>query len=363
MADGLNPWESLDALARRGGPYMGPSGPYFPTDRLLHAARTALVLGRPLLLTGAPGSGKSEFAYVLANAIGAPAPKRCQVRSGSQARDLLYNYDSLLRYRDAQFQPSPGSGQGRDPGNPRDYIRLEPLGEALVSPTPVVVLIDEIDKAPRDLPNDLLLELELERARERDYVFEIPELRGLEQPGARLNPEMRRPAGAPPPVVVITSNAERQLPPPFLRRCIFCHIDEPDAAMLVKIASGATTLGGGLARADTELVKPLAEIFAAFRGTLQGKPPSTSEMRDWIARLLADPDRAKLEQQIRTFAKPATTLAAVAKRRAENKLTPADADAEQAARKQLDERWKDLPGLECLVKMREDLVSLGVVPA
>ena len=200
--------------------------PYHPHQGLVAAANTALLLGVPLLLTGEPGCGKTDFAWAAARKLGRE-PLCCYVRSDTRARDLLYHYDAVRRFADAQ------GNRAEEAARPQGYIDLMPLGQALLAPQQEVVLIDEIDKAPRDLPNDLLRELD-------QGHFDIPEIppdaplgpalgaaAGDDLSGVRLQRRMQRQEERPMPLVIITSNQERQLPDPFLRRCVFFHIPFP----------------------------------------------------------------------------------------------------------------------------------------
>jgi MoxR-like ATPase len=298
----------------------GQYGPYIADPRLVHAANTALGLGMPLLLTGDPGSGKSDFAWVLAKQLGHAAPLRCQVRSTTSARELLYHYDALVRFADAQ------SGDRERAKEPRHYVRLRPLGVALMSrdvERPPVVLLDEIDKAPRDLPNDLLWELDEGR-------FEIPEIadadpgsdvRDPEHPAVPLVRRMERPAGAKRPLVVITSNSERQLPDAFLRRCVFFHIPTPSQAQLLAIAKAR------FPGEPPRLLESLVRLFEGLRKEKLTKVPTTSEMLDWLSAL--------------TRLHPRREIEAVAE-----ELLLALGEGKP--------RFHELPALGCLVKLRGD---------
>ena len=305
----------------------GQYGPYLATESLVHAANTAVGLGLPLLLTGEPGSGKSDFGWVAAHALGLDAPLRCQVRSGTTAKELLYHFDALVRFADAQH------GDKDRAKDPRHYVTLQPLGRALMSKTRQVVLIDEIDKAPRDLPNDLLWELD-------EGHFEIAEID--DKPRATtvfderltsvpLQRRMERPDGAERPLLVITSNSERQLPDAFLRRCVFFHIPSPKDSDLVNIA---------LERFPDDppkLVTSLVEIFAALRRVEHlTKKPSTSELLNWIEAMTKIYDRGEVKMAKDAFCS--------ALQRGDGKLTAKSP-----------QQWSDLPGLQCLVKLREDL--------
>src|SRR5215475_5318615 len=187
-----------------------PFGPYILLPQLATTVNVALALNQPLLVTGEPGCGKTALAWAVAVQLG------CRVlefhtKSTSTARDLLYQIDSLRRFHDA----STGDARARDASA---YLAYRALGEAIRSPTATVVLIDEIDKAPRDFPNDLLNELDR-------MEFDVPE----------LPDDQRRKASVARPIVIITSNSERQLPLPFLRRCVFHHIEFPSPKKLIAI--------------------------------------------------------------------------------------------------------------------------------
>ena len=304
--------------------------PYVAEPGLVHAANTALGLGMPLLLTGEPGCGKSEFAWAAADALGLARPLLCQVRSDTRARDLLYHYDALVRFADAQAH----TPRARDP---RHYVSLRPLGVALMNRTRQVVRIDEIDKAPRDLPNDLLLELD-------EHSFEIPEIGELEDGATsvfdrkytdiELRRDMVRPQGAPRPLVIITSNAERQLPEPFLRRCVFFHIRYPDPDRLIAI------LRGRFPDAPPGLLDGAAAVFQALRdhGTGFIKAPTLAEMLQWADALIHLYDRPGVERELRGF------QAALA--RGGGSLPGSKS-------------WADLPGISCLLKHKDDLEAVA----
>jgi MoxR-like ATPase len=302
---------------------LGREGkPYHAHPDLLAAANVALLLRRPLLLTGEPGCGKTDFAFALAHALTGPDSLReCHVRSDSQAKDLLYHYDALRRFGDAQHGDDPAKARARDP---RGYLELLPLGGALAGTGEPVVLIDEIDKAPRDLPNDLLRELDHGR-------FTLPEVPADAPPHpSGLVREMGRSRNDPSrPVVVITSNVERQLPDPFLRRCVFFHIPYPTEAELLRIL--ADRFPG-----EEPLLRRAVQAFAAMRSvhTLT-KKPGTAELVDWAMALVLAYDRYAAHKALGDF------------------LETGAADA--AARP-----WSRLPGLSCLVKLREDRQKLGL---
>jgi MoxR-like ATPase len=315
----------------------GQYGPYIAEPGLVHAANTALGLGMPLLLTGEPGCGKSDFAWAAARALHLPKPLLCQVRSDSRARDLLYHYDALIRFADAQAH----APRARDP---RHYVSLRPLGVALMSSgRRQVVRIDEIDKAPRDLPNDLLLELD-------EGSFEIPEIGDLDLDGAprsvhdrtfvdiEIRRDMTRPTSAARPLVIITSNAERQLPEPFLRRCVFFHIHYPTEARLLDI------LAGRFKDEPREFRELVARVFQALRDHSKDfiKAPTLAEMLQWTDALTRLYDRDHV----------ADALSGLADALVDGKL-PA------ATKERRGPSWHDLPGLCCLIKHRDDLTLIG----
>ncbi|HEX4453445.1 MAG TPA: MoxR family ATPase, partial [Kofleriaceae bacterium] len=173
---------------------------YIASDELKHAVNVAVALGRPLLVRGEPGTGKTLLAENLARALELPL-LRWHVKSTTKAKDGLYVYDTVQRLHDSRF--------GGDVKDIAKYIKLGPLGEALDSPTRVVLLIDEIDKADIEFPNDLLLELDAMRFR-------------IDETGREVVARER-------PVVIITSNNEKELPDAFLRRCFFHYIRFPDS--------------------------------------------------------------------------------------------------------------------------------------
>ena len=199
-----------DGTTAGGQPALTPGerGRYLAPPDLVSAVNAALAVEMPLLVTGKAGTGKTVLAFSIAAELEYEI-EIFPVRSDQQGRDLLYEIDNLQRFYDAQVSDP----RARDR---RNYLRRGPLGEAFRSADkPKVVLIDEIDKAPRDFPNDLLFALDRMELR-------IPEL-DIEEAAIHR------------PVVVITSNRESQLPDPFLRRCVFHHIEPPERPMLLNI--------------------------------------------------------------------------------------------------------------------------------
>ena len=244
---------------------------YIASPELITAANVALSLGRPLLLTGEPGSGKTQAAYWLAWKFGIDAASgrfhRFQVRSDSRAAHLIYRYDAASWFRASQIAQG-----GRRPRVPKDpYITPGPLGVAFgwrgPPAEPHAVLIDEIDKAPRDFPNDLLQELEDMQAvvREDDYEKTIS-----------CPAEAR-------PIIVITSNAERRLPDPFLRRCVL-HEIRLSADTIAKIFASQIEMA-----LESPLDAPKQDALAAAVDFYQSRlrdlrrKPSVDQFWRWLA--------------------------------------------------------------------------------
>jgi MoxR-like ATPase len=225
---------------------------YIASDELKHAVNVAVALGRPLLVRGEPGTGKTLLAENLAAAMGLPLV-RWHVKSTTKAKDGLYVYDTVARLHDSRFG-------GADVKDIAHYIKLGPLGEALAAPSRVVLLIDEIDKADLEFPNDLLHEIDAMKFR-------------IDETGREISAIER-------PVVIITSNNEKELPDAFLRRCVFHYIQFPTRELMtaiVKVHHPDIT--------DRVLDNAL-EVFFGLRATPKlRKKPSTSELIDWILAL------------------------------------------------------------------------------
>jgi MoxR-like ATPase len=228
---------------------------YVATDELKLAVNAAITLERPLLIKGEPGTGKTLLAEEVARAIDAPL-FTWHVKSTTKAQQGLYEYDAVSRLRDSQL----GDPRVQDVGN---YIKRGKMWEAFDSEKRAVLLIDEIDKADIEFPNDLLLELD----RMEFHVYET---------GETVRARLR-------PIIVITSNNEKELPDAFLRRCFFHYIAFPDRATLENIVAVHYP---DIAQ---DLVSRALEMFFELR-EIPGlkKKPSTSELIDWLKLLLAD---------------------------------------------------------------------------
>jgi len=225
---------------------------YIVSDDLRHSVNVAVALQRPLLLRGEPGTGKTLLAENMAHALGLPLI-RWHVKSTTKAKDGLYVYDTVQRLHDSRF----GDGDVKDIEH---YIKYGPLGLALASDSRVVLLIDEIDKADIEFPNDLLLELDAMRFR-------------VDETGREIIARER-------PIVVITSNNEKELPDAFLRRCVFHFIDFPTRELMQRIVR--------VHHPDVEdkVLDQAIEVFYGLRATPRlRKRPSTSELIDWICAL------------------------------------------------------------------------------
>ena len=238
---------------------------YVASEELMRSVNIAMVLQKPLLIKGEPGTGKTMLAEAISQALG----KKLiiwNIKSTTKAQDGLYVYDVVQRLYDSQF-----GGQGVD--NIEKYVKLGKLGEAFSSEEQVVLLIDEIDKADLEFPNDLLWELDR-------MEFYIPET------GRTVTAKYR-------PVVIITSNAEKELPDAFLRRCVFHYIEFPDKELMAQIVRVH------FPDLDRRLLDQVLEAFYRIRQLPQvKKKPSTSEIIDWIQALIhggVDPSRVVKE--------------------------------------------------------------------
>jgi MoxR-like ATPase len=249
------------------------AGDYLAERGLRDAVNVALLLGQPLLVTGEPGTGKTQLARSVAFELGLLPPLVFNTKTTSTARDLFYRYDSLGHFHDAQFHTAGLSVE--------NYITYEALGIAILLSLPApesnpylpaelsnkgpirsVVLIDEIDKAPRDMPNDVLNEIE-------NMSFTVRETGQT----VAANDNHR-------PIVILTSNSEKNLPDPFLRRCVFYHVAFPDHDRLKEIVQRRLRLDSGFT--DEMLENALRHFIEIRKLEKLRKKPATAELLAWL---------------------------------------------------------------------------------
>lgn len=279
---------------------------YKPDEGLAAAAHVALMVARPLLLTGEAGIGKTQFAFYLARKLGLQPPFVYETKSTSTGRDLFYTYDYLGSFHKAQILASVSLlreqiASTNKEYDPADYITFNALGQAILytkEPNNAqlrklkfapqdqifhcrsVVLLDEIDKAPREFVNDILNEIE-------KMYFRIPEINNEE---IKLEDQKLR------PIVVITSNSEKDLPYPFLRRCVYYHIELPEdpkerVQRVNQIIKGyqADLIGN----VESILLKDAVNFFFKIRDLGITKPPSIGELLVWLSYLKASANESK----------------------------------------------------------------------
>jgi MoxR-like ATPase len=305
---------------------------YAATSDLADAVNTAIALGKPLLVTGSPGTGKSQLAERIAWELNLGHVLRFEAQSLSEANDLFYRFDLVGYLSDVEVHKTSGGPRPL----PKQFVKLGPLGEAIVrsDPTahaelfnaalapevaenaearPSVVLIDEIDKASRDFPNDLLNGIE-----RREFA-----IREMKIDSVVANPSY-------PPIVLITSNSERDLPAPFLRRCTFFHIADPTQEtlrdiLIRKFFPWVDGIGGGRRKELPPFYAQLLDHFWSYRDSTTQPlqyAPGTSELIDWTQALIkrtADPaanlgaEIAKVKQTASSVAKHRDDLAVLIK--------------------------------------------------
>ncbi len=242
---------SFEADARR----------FVPGDQLETAINTAIAVGEPILITGEPGTGKTQTAYYAAYKLGIEPVIHFQVKSDSTAHDLLYHFDTVRYFHDAHLQNIEGQSVTLDKGR---YVEKRALWNAFeraqAKGVPQVVLIDEIDKAPRDFPNDLLHELD-------KMEFVVTETQTTISAPRHLRP-----------IVFITSNSERRLPEPFLRRCVYHHIRFDDRIVERAMLSRRKEFK----QLNEEFLRLAMRRFLALRDRPLRKRPATGEFLVWL---------------------------------------------------------------------------------
>ena len=240
--------------------------PYVPSEDLKEAVNLAMRLGRPLLLQGDPGCGKTRLAYSVAFEMALPL-EECYIKSTSRAQDFLYTYDAIKRLYDSQMGERGARDQKRQLLSPeiRNYIHYGPLGRAIIRARygrRSAVLIDEIDKADIDFPNDLLFELDR-------LAFQVAEVEDLRFAVPQDRPELR-------PLVFVTHNEEKALPPAFLRRCIYFYVEMPEEEKELLRILKVHGLG------DDALTRKACQVLNRLRKMDLSKKPGLSELIDWV---------------------------------------------------------------------------------
>lgn len=268
---------NLDLSSQAFQSYTHNPEKYILHEDLAAAVEVAVALGQPLLLTGEPGTGKTQLAYKIAWDLSQQyesflaEPLIFHTKTSAKSQDLFYNYDALRHFHEANIKKASGESAPAT----SNFVELRAMGKAIALTNPKeiasgeylteteckssVVLIDEIDKAPRDFPNDILHEIE-------NNSFEIKEANNH-----RINKGSTERI-----IVIMTSNSEKNLPEPFLRRCVFYHIPFPNRSQLVEIA--ASQLGGDSSYTDEKLIGH----FQKLRELVKKKKPATAELISWL---------------------------------------------------------------------------------
>jgi len=258
--------------------------PYYPSDGLVEAVNLAIRLNRPLLLEGEPGCGKSQLAAAVVYQLNKRYPdihwkyRLWNIQSTSKAQDGFYTYDYLGRLQAAQLAKERVQDESINPCYPEDFINWGPLGYAFREhDCRTIVLIDEIDKADKDLPNDLLLAIDQQK-------FLVKEIRDPDG-----QPRWERANKAAPPIIIITSNREQELPSAFLRRCLYNYVEFPASIRLMAI------INSRFKNPPATIVKPALEKFLKLRAAMEedelSKQVSTSELIDWFEVLYDYPEK------------------------------------------------------------------------
>jgi MoxR-like ATPase len=250
---------------------------YETTSAVADVVNLAISLGRPILVEGEAGCGKTQLAHSISSELGLGRPTVLRIKSTTQAKDLLYRFDALRRLQESQNPKLAARASFVYP-----YISLQPLGRAIQAGQPGVVLLDEVDKADIDFPNDLLDVLD-------EFTFDIEDLPDEESEQCARERGFSRTVSSVRdlrPIVVITSNREKQLPEAFLRRCLYLELVFPsDEVLLTTIVR--KNIGVDPERLSEELVQIAVRKFIEVRGKAiaigaDQKPPATSELIDWI---------------------------------------------------------------------------------